>query len=87
MARRKASRRRDAGLARGTKLGRHSLTFNDDEVLHLLRKAVEREESQGVFARRHGIDRSFLNQMLNGKSPLPNAVLKALRLRKVYAPE
>jgi DNA-binding phage protein len=89
MAKRKTSaRRRDsAELARETNLGSHLLVFNDSEVLQLLRTAVEREENQGVFARRHSINRSNLNRMLNGKRLVASAVLKALGLRKVYTPE
>jgi DNA-binding phage protein len=89
MAKRTTSVRRkgSAELARETNLGSHLLIFTDSEVLQLLRAAVEREGSQTAFARHHGIERSFLNQILNGKSPLPGAVLKALGLRKVYAPE
>jgi DNA-binding transcriptional regulator YdaS (Cro superfamily) len=48
---------------------------------------VELEGGQSAFARRHGIERSGLNMMLNGKRPVTAAVIKALSLRKVYAPE
>ena len=89
MARRKTSPRpwTAVGLGDEAKLGRHSLTFDDDEVIQLLRAAVEREENQGAFARRHGLERTHLNQILNGKRAITRAVLKALGLRKVYAPE
>jgi DNA-binding phage protein len=88
MARRKTSRPRGAvSLANEAKLGSHSLIFNDDEVVRLLWAAVEREGSQGACARRHGIERTSLNQMLNQKKGVSRAVLKAIGLRKVYAPE
>jgi hypothetical protein len=74
-------------LAGEPRLGSHLLVFNDDEVLQLLRAAVEREGNQGAFARRHGINRSYLNMILNGKRDASGIVLKALGLRKVYAPE
>jgi len=74
-------------LSGETKLGSHLLVFNDDEVIQLLRAAVEREGNQGAFARRHGVERSGLNMILNGKRPVTSAVLKALGLRKVYARE
>jgi DNA-binding phage protein len=61
--------------------------FDDGEVIQLLRAAVEREGNQGAFAKRHGIARSYLNQILNGKRGPPRAVLDALGLRKVYAPK
>jgi DNA-binding phage protein len=73
-------------LARETNLGRH-LLFNDDEVVQLLRAAVEREGSQVAYARRHGLERSQVNQTLTGKRPVSASVVKALGLRKIYAPE
>ena len=89
MARRKTSPRPDGAVSLGgeLRLGSHLLVFNDDEVIQLLRAAVEREGNQGAFARRHGIERSYLNQILNGKRSAPASVLKALGLRKVYASE
>ena len=73
-------------LARETNLGRHLLVFNDSEVVELLRAAVEREGNQGAFARRYNINLSNLNMILNGKRRATGALLKALGLRKVYAP-
>jgi DNA-binding phage protein len=89
MAKRKTSPRPDGAvtLAGELRLGSHSLLFNDDEVVQLLRAAVEREGNQGAFARRHGIERTTLNMILNGKRPVNSAVMKALGLRKVYAPK
>jgi len=69
------------------KLGAHSLVFDDDEVIQLLSAAVQREGTQDAFARRHGLDRTHLNQILNGKKQINTRVLKALGLRKVYSPE
>ncbi len=87
-SRKKSPRRISVGdLATETKLGSHSLVFNDDEVIGLLRAAVEREENQVAFARRHGLERTRLNQILNRKKRVSRPVLKALGLRKVYAPE
>jgi DNA-binding phage protein len=74
-------------LADETKVGSHLLVFNEDEVIQLLRAAVEREGNQIAFARRHGLERSGLNMILNGKRPVTSAVVKALGLRKVYAQE
>jgi DNA-binding phage protein len=89
MAERKTSPQRigSAKLARETNLGRQLLVLNDDEVIQLLRAAVEREGNQTAFARRFGIERSGLNMMLKGKRPVTGAVMKALVLRKVYSPE
>src|SRR5947199_5431317 len=73
-------------LACELRLGSHALIFDDDEVIQLLRAAVEREGNQGAFARRYGINRSHLNMILNGKRDAIGVVVKALGLRKVYAP-
>jgi hypothetical protein len=72
-------------LAGELRLGSHLLVFNDDEVRRLLRAAVEREENQGAFAKRHGLERSHLNMVLNGKRPVSSNIVKALGLYKVYA--
>ena len=69
------------------KLGAHSLIFDDGEVIQLLSAAIKREGTQDAFARRHGIDRTHLNQILREKKSVNAAVIKALRLRKVYAPK
>jgi DNA-binding phage protein len=69
------------------KLGTRSLIFDDHEVIQLLRAAIERVGSQDAFARRHGIDRTHLNQILSRKRSVNTAVMRALRLRKVYAPK
>jgi DNA-binding phage protein len=89
VAERKTSpqRKGSAELVRETNLGRQLLVLNDDEVVQLLRAAVEREGNQGAFARRFGIERTGLNMTLNGKRPVTAAVIKALGLRKVYTPE
>jgi len=68
-----------------SRLGRRARIFNDDDVIELLKAEIEREGNQGAFARRHAIERSYVNQMLNRKKPVNSAVLKALGLRRVYA--
>jgi DNA-binding phage protein len=88
VAKRKSPRRVSVlDFASETQLGNNSLIFSDDEVIQLLKSAVEREGNQGAFARRHGIGRTHLNRILNRKKPVVDSVLKALGLRKVYAPE
>jgi hypothetical protein len=60
--------------------------FDHDEVVQLLRAAVEREGNQVAYSRRHGIDRAHLNQILNGRKHIVGpSFLKALGLRIVYA--
>jgi hypothetical protein len=49
-------------------IGTYALTFDHDEVVQLLKAAVEREGNQVAYAKRHGLDRSHLNQILNGKN-------------------
>jgi len=59
-------------MAGGRKLptGSRALIFNDDEVAALLRAAIEREGSQSAFARRYGVNRSYMNRSLKGKASL-----------------
>jgi hypothetical protein len=61
--------------------------FDDDDVIQLLRVGVRREGNQDAFARRYGINRSYLNMILHGKRHASGIVLDALGLRKVYAPK
>ena len=68
-----------------SRLGSRARIFDDDDVIELLKIAIEREGNQGAFAKRHEIERSYVNQMLNRKKPVNSAVLKALGLRRVYA--
>jgi DNA-binding phage protein len=73
-------------LASGN-FGSHALILDDKDVRVLLRAAIEREGSISAFARRHGLERSQLNNMLNERRPVSRPVLKALGLRKVYVAE
>ena len=85
--RKKSPRRIGVSDLASEKLGSQVLVFNDDEVIELLRAAIEREGNQGAFAMRHGLERTSVNQILNRKKPVSGAVVKALGLRKVYASE
>jgi hypothetical protein len=66
-------------------IGTYALTFDHDEVVQLLKAAVESEGSQVAYAKRHRLDRAYLNQILNGKKHASAAFLKALGLQNVYA--
>jgi hypothetical protein len=66
-------------------LGRDARIFDDGEVVQLLRDAIEKEGTQMAFAKRHGINRTLLNEVVNGKRHASEATLKALGLHKVYA--
>jgi len=76
---------REIALARG--LGSTTPVFTDDQVLLLLRAAIKREEGQTAFAKRHGIDRIYLNMVLNGRRSVSSPIVKALGLRKAYVLE
>lgn len=60
--------------------------LNDDDVIHLLRAAVEREGSQSAFARRYRVQRTELNAILNGRKRVTTPFAKAvgLRIHRVY---
>ena len=58
--------------------------FDDNDVVDLLRIAVEREGGQGAFSRHSGVQRAYLSRVLNGKEPPGRSIAKSLRLRKVY---
>jgi hypothetical protein len=70
---------------RASNIGTYGFMFDHDEVVQLLRAAVEREGNQVAYSKRHGVDRPHLNQILNGKKSVGPSFLKALGLRIVYA--
>jgi hypothetical protein len=61
-----------------------ALVFDEYDVARLLRAAVEQEGGQSAFAKHHGVDRAYLNMVLNGKRPVSDSVAAAVGLRKVY---
>jgi hypothetical protein len=65
-------------------LGSFEFVFDDDDVVQLLRIAIEHEGTQIAFAKRHHIDRAYLNMVLNGKRAVTDGVAEAIGLRKVY---
>ena len=75
-------KRRALALSSGP--GRKALVFDDNDVVDLLRIAVEREGGQGAFSRHSGVDRAYLSRVLNSKEPPGRSIAKSLRLRKVY---
>ena len=58
--------------------------FDGDDVVRLLRTAIEHEGSQKAFAKHWGISRVHLNRVLNGKRPVGDGIAEALGLHKVY---
>jgi hypothetical protein len=67
-------------------VGSHAVILDDKDVVVLLGAIIIREGSISAFAKRHGLERSQLNNMLNGKRPLSRPLIKALGLRRVYVP-
>jgi hypothetical protein len=68
-------------------LGHRAIVFDEDDVVRMLRAAVEHEGGQSTFAKHHGLDRVLINMILNGKRPVSGSVAKALGLGKVYVAE
>src|SRR6516164_282199 len=75
------------GWSSASNLGRRAVVFEEHEVVRLVRLAVEREGGQSAFAKRHGVDRVFINMILNGKRHVSDSVAKALGLRKLFVAE
>jgi hypothetical protein len=48
-----------AKTSTGGNIGAYSLVFDHDEVVQLLKAAVEREGSQVAYAKRHGLNRNL----------------------------
>ena len=65
-------------------VGHQATIFDVDDVVMLLRAAVEREGSQTAFAKRYGVERTRINAILSGKRPVTESVANALGLRKTY---
>lgn len=58
-----------------------------EDVHRLLRDDVERAGGQVAWARKNKMDRSNLNQILQGRRPLNKEIIAALKLRIVYVAE
>jgi hypothetical protein len=74
-------------IVRSDGLGRSVLAFDDDEILSLLRAAIERKGGQVAFARHHGVNRTYLNMVLSGKRSIGHSGAEALGLRRLYVIE
>jgi len=64
--------------------GSLEFVLDDDDVVRLLRVAIEREGGQVAFAKHHRVNRTYLNMVLNRKRPMGDAVAEALGLHRVY---
>jgi DNA-binding phage protein len=56
-----------------------------NDLLHLLRQAIERTGSIAAWSRRSGIDRAFASRVVNGKKPPSMAFFRALKVKNVTA--
>ena len=70
--------KRKPEVALAGEIGREAVIFDDNDVIRLLRAAVERQGSQTAFAKRHGIERTRINAILSGKRPITESVAKLL---------
>jgi hypothetical protein len=81
------AKRNSSNPAKPSNLGFDAHVFDNDDVLRLLKAAVKSEGGQAVFAKRHGINRVYVNMVLNGKRRGGDSIARALGLRKVYITE
>jgi len=72
------------GTASVADFGRLGIILDEDDVIRLLRVAIERDGSQSAWARRCSIERASVNAMLSGRIPVSRTVADALGLRRVY---
>jgi DNA-binding phage protein len=55
------------------------------DIVQLLRFEVERAGSQTAGAKKHGLDRTYVNRILRSVKPPAEGVIRALGLRIVVA--
>lgn len=65
-------------------LGRRARVIDRDEIIILLKAAVERAGTQEAFAARHGFHPSYISMLLRGKCGPGPVLINALGLRTVY---
>jgi hypothetical protein len=65
-------------------IGRLTVVFDEDDLVRLLRAAVEREGGQTAFAKRHKVDRTRVNRILSRQLRASEAIAKAPGLRRAY---
>ena len=68
-------------LASGN-VGNLALVLDDNDILFLLKAATAQEGSISAFAKRHGLERTYLTNTLNGKRPVSLPLVKALGFRR-----
>jgi hypothetical protein len=61
--------------------------LDEKDVLRLLREDVNKAGGQSAWARRTGVDHSYVKQVLRGKKKPGPTIVQALKLNKVVAYE
>jgi DNA-binding phage protein len=64
--------------------GHLAVVFEENDLVCLLRAAVEREGGQTAFAKRYKVDRTRVNRILSRQLRASEAIAKALGLRRAY---
>ena len=59
--------------------------LESEGLMRRLRAEVKQAGGQSPWARREHIDRTMLNRILNGRKPITNEIIRALKLCNVYA--
>jgi len=67
-----------ATLLEGGNAGSLGRILDDKDIILLLKAAIKQEGSTSAFAKRHGLERSQLTNMLNGKRPLSAPLIEAM---------
>jgi hypothetical protein len=87
MGRGTMAKRNSSNPANPSDLGFDAHVFDNDDIFRLLKDAVKSEGGQTVFAKRHRINRVYVNMVLKGKRPVGDSIARTLGLRKVYIAE
>ena len=80
-------KRKIAAVLASGNVGSHALILDEQDVVLLLRVAIELHGNQGTFAKRHSLDRTYLNAILNGRKLASGSsrIMNVIGLRRVYA--
>jgi DNA-binding phage protein len=61
-----------------------STIFEEEEIFRMLRSDIKEAGGQSAWARKHRLDRTLLNKVLQGRNSITPSIAKALNLRRVY---
>jgi hypothetical protein len=65
-------------------MGNEQELFDNKGVVRLLREEIKREGSQDAWAKKAGVDRTYVNRVLSGRRPFGRALCEALGLEIAY---